>query len=277
MLLCLLDRRVERDIGIALLGRPDDRLLADDAWDPHARIGLLQGQRPRIDDAVLIVRALPAERTGHGPGLHDQVVRLLEALAVVGGVHARRQLLLSAAAHEPGHEPALRDHVDHGQLLGEPDRVLGERQRIAEHHDLDALGGAGQHGCEYVGLGLHAERRVVVLVQHDAVDADLLGVDVLLEIFAIEAAARDRIEMLVGEGERGGAVFQALFRVVGRHRLLGEIHQVHAIFSRGARERRLSRAMKGVTSLASLSGCSRSTQCPQSLMTSSLAFGSAAR
>src|SRR5437588_280900 len=69
----LLNRRVERDIGVALLGCPDDRLLADDAWDPHARIRLLQGQSPRIDDAVLIVRALPAERAGHGPGLHDQV------------------------------------------------------------------------------------------------------------------------------------------------------------------------------------------------------------
>src|SRR3979411_2641676 len=70
----LFDRRVERDIGVALLGRPDDRFLADDAWYPHARIGLLQGQSPRIDDAVLVVRALPAEGAGDGPGLHDQVV-----------------------------------------------------------------------------------------------------------------------------------------------------------------------------------------------------------
>jgi hypothetical protein len=51
----------------------------------------------------------------------------------------------------------------------------------------------------------------VVLVQHDAVDADLLGVDLLLEVLAIEAAARDRIEMLVGEGERGGTVFRPSF------------------------------------------------------------------
>ena len=113
-------------------------------------------------------------------------------------------------------------------------------KRVAEHHDLDALGGAGQHGREYVGLGLHAERRVVVLVQHDAVDADLLGVDILLEILVIEAAACDRIEMLVGERERGGAVFQALLRVVGRHRLLGEIHQVHGKLSRGAQDGVLS-------------------------------------
>src|SRR5262249_37747465 len=112
--LCLRDRGIERDIRVTLLGRPDDRLIADDTRYPHARIGLLQGQGPGIDDAVLIVRSSPAEWTGHRPGLHDQVMRLLEALAVVCGVHAGRELLLAAAAHEPGHEPTLRDHVDHG-------------------------------------------------------------------------------------------------------------------------------------------------------------------
>src|SRR4029077_1409483 len=45
-LLGLLDRGVERDVGIALLRRPDDRLLADHARDPDARIGLLQRHRP---------------------------------------------------------------------------------------------------------------------------------------------------------------------------------------------------------------------------------------
>ena len=226
---------------------------------------------------MLIVRALPAERTGHGPGLDDQVVRFFETLAIVGGVHASRELLLSAPAYEPRYEPSLGDHVDHGQFLGEADRVLGERQRVAEHHDLDALGGAGQHGGKDIGFGLHAKRRVVVLVQHDAVDADFLGVHVLLQVFVVEAAARDRIEMLVGKSERGGAVLEALACVVGRHRLLGEIHQVHRDSLLWGARWRAQRAMKGVTSSASLPGCSRSTQCPQSLMTSSLAFGSAAK
>src|SRR6516225_7787003 len=124
---CLRDRGIECDIRVALLGRPDDRLFADDTRYPHARVRLLQGQGPGIDDAVLIVSALPAEWAGYRPGLHDQIVSLLEPLAVVCGVHAGRELLLAAATHEPGHEPTARDHVDHGQLFGEPDRVLGER------------------------------------------------------------------------------------------------------------------------------------------------------
>src|SRR5262249_39911098 len=96
------DRRVERDVGVALLRRPDDGLFADNAGDPHPRIGLLQRQRPRVHHAVLIVRALEAERAGQGPCLDDQIMRLLEALAVEGGVHAGRQLLLPPAAHKAG-------------------------------------------------------------------------------------------------------------------------------------------------------------------------------
>jgi hypothetical protein len=80
---------------------------------------------------------------------------------------------------------------------------------------------------EDVGLRLHAERRIVVLVQHDAVDADLLGQHVLLDIFVVEPRAGDRIEVRVGKHQRGGAeVAPGLLRI-RRHGLLGEIHQVH--------------------------------------------------
>src|SRR6266513_4771845 len=67
-LLGRLDRGVERDVGIALLRRPDDRLLAQHARDPHPRIGLLQQHRPGIDDALLVMRALPAEWALARPG-----------------------------------------------------------------------------------------------------------------------------------------------------------------------------------------------------------------
>ena len=154
---------------------------------------------------------MPSQR--NGPGcvhvLTIEVVRLLEALAVVGRVDAGRQLLLPAAAHEAGDQAAARDHVDHRQLFGQPDRVVGQRQRVAEQHDLHALGDGGEDRGEDVALGLHAERRVVVLVQHDAVEADLFGEPVVLEVLVVEAAARDRIEVLVGEHQRGGAEIAA--------------------------------------------------------------------
>src|ERR1700752_575899 len=99
-LLGRLDRGVERDVRIALLRRPDNRLLAQDAGDPNARVGLLQRHRPRVDDAVLVMRALPAERPLARPGGDDQIMRLLEALAVVGRVAPGGERLLATAAHD---------------------------------------------------------------------------------------------------------------------------------------------------------------------------------
>ena len=223
-----LDRGVERDVGVAVLGRPDDGLAAEHAGDPDARVRLLHRQRPRVDHAVLVVLALPAEGAGPGPGLDDEVVRLFEALAVVGGVDAGGELLGAAAAHEAGDEPALRDHVDHGQLFGQPDRILGQRQRVAQQHDLDPLGRAGEDGGPDVALGLHAEGRVVVLVEHDPVDADLLRQLVLGQPLAVELGARLRVEVGVGEEQRGDPLLRRGL-VVGRHRLLREVHQMHGV------------------------------------------------
>ena len=70
-----------------------------------------------------------------------------------------------------------------------------------------------------------------MLVQHDAVEAQLVDQQVMLEIFVIDPAALDRIEMLVREHQRGGAEVQAGLGVIGRHRLLGEVHQVHGDLS----------------------------------------------
>src|SRR5207245_10757064 len=98
------DRRVEGDVRVTLLRRPADRLLAQHAGDPHPRIGLLQRHRPRVDDALLVMRALPAERTLARPGRDDQIVRLLEALAVERRVDAIGELFLAAAPDKAGDE-----------------------------------------------------------------------------------------------------------------------------------------------------------------------------
>ena len=210
--------------------------------------------------------AFEAERACLRPCPGNQLVCFLEALPVERGIDAGGELLLAAAAHEARHQPALGDHVDHRQFFGETNRVLRQRQRIAQHDDLHLLGHAGQEGGEDVGLGLHAERRVVVLIQHDAVDADLLGQHVLLDVVVVEPGALDRIEMLVGEHQRRGAEIAASLLRIGRHRLLGEIHQVHGNYSR---------PMKSTISLASASGCSMSMQWPLALTISSFALGRA--
>ncbi len=195
----------------------------------------LQRQRPGVHHAVVIVVALPAEGPALRPRLDDQVVGFLEALAVEGRVDAGGELLLAAAAHEARDQPAPRDHVDHGQLLGEPERVVGERQRVAEQDDLHPLRDGGQDRREDVGLGLHAERGVVVLVEHDAVEAHALGQAVVLDVLVVEAAARHGVEVAVGEHQRGGAEVTSLVHRICRHRLLGEVHEVHGRSRSGLR------------------------------------------
>ena len=128
-LLALFDRQVERDVGIAMLRRPHDGLAAGNPGNPDPRMRLLHRQRPRIDHAQLVMLAFPAPRPRRGPGLDDQVVGFLEALAVEGGIGVGLQRLDAAAAHKARYQPPFRDHVDHRQLFGQPHRIIGHRQR----------------------------------------------------------------------------------------------------------------------------------------------------
>src|SRR5262249_34905527 len=112
----------------------------------------------------------------------------------------------------------------------------------------------------------HAERRVVVLVQHDAVETNVLGEPVVLEILVVEPAAGRRIEEPVREHEGGGPELSPLFLGIGRHRLFGEVHEVH---------QDSPWLTKSMMSPASSSGFSRSTRCPAPATISRRARGSA--
>src|SRR6185369_3130879 len=119
---------------------------------------------------------------------------------------------------------------------------------------------------EDVALGLHAEGRVVVLVEHDAVEADGLGEPVVLEVLVVETAAGGRIEVTVGEHEGGRPELPAFGLGVRRHRLFREVHEMHQASPW---------LTKSVTSCASSLGFSISTKCPAPSSTSRRARGSA--
>ena len=86
-------------------------------------------------------KCLPSQRNGPGrvQAAMMKSCAFFEALAVVGRVDVVGQLLDAAAAHEAGDQPAARDAVDHGQLFGQPQRVVDDRQRVAEHQILARL------------------------------------------------------------------------------------------------------------------------------------------
>src|SRR5437764_1357851 len=77
-----IERHEERDVRVPALSGPDGSLRARGAWHPDRWVRLLQRQAPRVHVAEVVVAAFPAERAGLRPALQDQIVTLLEALAV---------------------------------------------------------------------------------------------------------------------------------------------------------------------------------------------------
>ena len=152
---------------------------------------------------------------------------LVETLAVVGRVGVEADLLLPGASHDPRDQPALGDHVDHGDLLGELEWAVVGGEGVAQLDDLGPFGDGRQNAGPHRDARLHAVRRVVVLVDHDAVEADLLRQSVLGQPLPIEAAPFDGVEELVREQHRGEPGGQPFVLGVGAHRLLGEVTEEH--------------------------------------------------
>ena len=223
----------EGGVGVVIIGGPLDRLRAAGAWHPAGRVGLLDGQHPRVDGAVVVVLALPAEGAGSGPGLLYQVVAFLEPLAIVDRVGVVGPGLDADSPHEAGDDAPAGNDVQHGDFLGQPHRVVGSGQHIAQHQYLGAVGDAGQDAAGDVDLDVHARRRVVMLVNHQAVEAHFLGVLVLVEVALEQVVGRAGVEIGVGEGEAHGGILVGLRLGEGGVGELGEVEDFkgHGVYS----------------------------------------------
>ncbi len=162
--------------------------------NPDRRMRRLVGPRPRVHVVEVIVLADIVERAGLGPGADDQVMRLGEALLRQARIDAHGVILGADAAHEARDEAAAREVVEHRVFFGDHQRIVHQRQRAAEDRDLGALDAARQRAGEQAGRRHHAVGGLVVLVEADAVEAELVGKLHLVEILVIELGAllRDR-------------------------------------------------------------------------------------
>ena len=160
---------------------------------------------------------LKGERAGLGPGPHDQVVRLGEALLRIGRIDAGGMIFGADAAHEAGDDAAAGEVVEHRVFFGDVQRIVHQRQRAAEDGDLGVLDAARQRAGEHARHRHHAVGGLMVLVEADAVEAELVGEFHLVEIVVIELGAFLRIVMVVGERHPGRAVLGDGVEIGVRH------------------------------------------------------------
>ena len=152
---------------------------ADAASDTGAaRIGVVEG----------VVLALIVERARLGPRLHDQIMGLVKPLVRIDRIDAGGMIFGADAAHEAGDDPAIRNIVEHRVFFGDIQRIVHQRQGAAEDRDFHvAVAGAiNQNGRDEIGRRHHPVSGLMMLVDADAVEAALAGIDQLLDIFAIK-------------------------------------------------------------------------------------------
>ena len=112
-------------------------------------------------------------------------------------------------------------------------RIRDGRNRIAEQDDFGALGRTRQHRRLDVHHCAHTERRAVMLVEHQAIETELVAENLLVDIFVQEPCASRRVEELVRNAKET-APLEDFVLGNGMIRPLGEKHYVHLNDLRGA-------------------------------------------
>ena len=250
-------------IGVAHARGPADGRAGALRWDPDWRMRLLVGPRPRIDVAELVVLAEKGKRPRLGPRSHDQVVRLGVALLRVSRIDAHGVIFGADAAHETRDQPPAREIVEDRVFLRDHERIVDERQRAAENGELGALDAARERAGENARDRHHAVGGLVMLVEADAVEAELIGKFHLIEILVVELGALLRVVMAVRERDPGRAVVcnRVKIGVAVGHEM--EIEEFHAAI--------LIAPMKASSSAAKTSPFSTCGRCPHSGMTTTFA------
>ena len=188
---------------------------------------LLEGPRPHIHIFVMVVLALEGEGAGPRPGLDHEVVRLGIALVRMRRVDAEIGIFGADAADEAADQPPAGDGVDHRMLFGERQRMVAQAEGAAHDGDLGVLGAPRQARGGDDRRRHQAIGRLVMLVHHDAVEAELVAQLQLVEIAVIERVALGRIVLAVGQGHPIALV--AVHHRIGQA-LIGhqvEIHHPH--------------------------------------------------
>ena len=144
------------------------------AGNPDRRMRLLNRPRPYIHHRQFEVLAVPRENLGRLPRLHNEVVRLVVALALLDRRDSVAQVhVLRRPQRHPGHQAAAADAIDHRVLFGDSYRRIRRRKRRPHLHDGDvgAVSCARENRPHQVGIRHEAVCVLMMLVDADAVDS----------------------------------------------------------------------------------------------------------
>ena len=166
------------------------RLDGTAAGDPHRWTRLLDRPRPHVDVPQLRVLAVEGEGFALFPGPGDEVDTLAVLLAQDRGRRAVAEVRVHRRADgEPGDEASAGQNIEHRELLCDARRRVVQRDGVAHHDDLRLLGFAGHDRRHEVRRRHQTVGVLVVLVDADAVEAELVGVHQLVEVGVVDLVA----------------------------------------------------------------------------------------
>ena len=200
------------------------------------RVRLLDWLWPAVDIAELIELAIERENILLGPRPHDEFVsfRILcpgQSWNLAVGevrVHGR-------ADRKSCDETTTGDAVEHGELFGNADRWVVQRDRVADDADRRFARAAGQRGSDDVGAWHQAVAVLVVLVAADAIEAHGFGKLELVEIGVVHPVGFFWVEQGAWNVDPDRTVFllEVVAQVRPRHQI--EPDELHVRAPRVAR------------------------------------------
>ena len=117
-------------------------------------------------------------------------MRLVVALVRERRIDAAGEILGADAAHETGDDAPAAQMVEHGEFLRQRHRIAHQRQRAAEDRDLRLLGRARERGGDQVRRRHQPVGGLMVLVDADAVEAELVGQFELADVTLVKLLRR---------------------------------------------------------------------------------------
>ena len=123
-----------------------------------------------------------------------------KARPILGGIEPGLERFHGAPTHKTRNEPSAGVAVEHRQFFRHAHRVA-DGQDIAQNGQAGARRNLAEDRGIQVRGRLHIPVRGVVLIRHDAVEADRIGTGILFMILVIERMGARGIEIAIGKIE----------------------------------------------------------------------------